>query len=88
MFKSKFYEACPNEKILCEILIDLLYDKPNAKGVVWDMCGDVIIDNLLEKTNGVIEYPELADDCAEFSCCRKRFNMKRINIRGDKDGEI
>ena len=88
MFKSKFCEACPNEKMLCDILIDLLYDKPNAKGVVWDMCGNVIIDNLLEKADGIIEYPELADSDAEFNCCRKRFKMKRIDIRGDKNGEI
>lgn len=88
MFKGKFYEVCPNEKVLCEILIDLLYDKPNSKGVVWDICGDVIIDNLLEKANYVVNYPEAVTENEEFACCRKKFKMKRIDIRGDIYGEI
>lgn len=88
IFKGRFYEACPNEKMLCEILIDLLYDKPNAKGVVWDMCGDVIIDNLLEKSNYVINYPEKVDNEEEFGCCRNRFRMKSLYVGGGCDGEI
>lgn len=88
MFKEKFYGVCPNEKMLCDILIDLLYDKPNTKGVVWDMCGDVIIDNLLSKSGGIIEYPELVDCDEEFSCCRKRFRMKKISIGGEYCGEV
>ena len=55
IFKGKFYEICSNGKILCDILIDLLYDKPNAKGVVWDMCGDIIIDNLLQQS-GLLSF--------------------------------
>lgn len=88
MFKEKFYSACPNEKMLCDILIDLLYDKPNAKGVVWDMCGDVIIDNLLSKSDGIIEYPEAVECDEEFGCCRKKFRMKKVHIGGDRYGEV
>lgn len=88
MFKGKFYEACPNEKMLCDILIDLLYDKPNSKGVVWDMCGDVIIDNLLSKSGGIIEYPEVVDEDEEFGCCRKKFRMKQLTVGGANNGEI
>jgi CBS domain-containing protein len=88
LFKGKFHEACANEKMLCDILIDLLYDKPNSKGVVWDMCGDTIIDNLLCKSGGIIEYPEVTNDDEDFSCCRKKFIMKQINIGGEADGEI
>jgi hypothetical protein len=88
MFKSKFYEACSNEKVLCEILIDMLYDKPNSKGVVWDICGDVIINNLLEKANYMVNYPESVTENAEFNCCRKKFKMKKIDVRGEMYGEI
>lgn len=88
MFKSKFYEVCSNEKVLCEILIDLLYDKPNSKGVVWDICGDVIIDNLLEKANYVVNYPESVTENEEFSCCRKKFKMRQVDVRGESYGEI
>lgn len=88
MFKSKFYEVCSNDKQLCNILIDLLYDKPNSKGVVWDMCGDVIIDNLLEKSNYWVKYPEIAYEDAEFGCCRKKFKMNSIDVRSKLYGEI
>lgn len=88
IFKGKFYEACSNEKILCEILIDLLYDKPNSKGVVWDICGDVIIDNLLEKSNYIINYPEISSVDPDFSCCRKKFKMKEINLMEEYYGQI
>lgn len=88
MFKGKFYEVCPNAKMLCDILIDLLYDKPNSKGVVWDMCGDVIVDNLLSKSGGIIEYPEAVCADEEFSCCRKKFRMKQISVGGEHYGEV
>lgn len=88
VFKAKFAEVCPDEKILCDILIDLLYDKPNAKGVVWDMCGDVIIENLLQKSGGVLTYPEKASENGEFVCCRHSFRMKQINIGGENYGEV
>lgn len=89
IFKGRFYEVCSNEKVLCDILIDLLYDKPNAKGVVWDMCGDVIVDNLLYKANYIIEYPEaVIEDDDEFSCCRKKFKMKNIYVGGESHGEV
>ena len=88
LFKGRFFEACSNDKVLCDILIDMLYDKPNSKAVVWDMCGDVVIDNLLKKSGGVIEYPERVSINEEFVCCRKKFSMKRINVGGEIDGEI
>lgn len=88
VFKSKFAEACPNETMLCDILIDLLYDKPNAKSVVWDMCGNVIVNNLLTKTKGMLSYPERVDTDEEFFCCRQKFRMKQINVGGEEYGEV
>lgn len=88
IFKGKFYETCVNEKVLCDILIDLLYDKPNSKGVVWDICGDVVVDNLLQKANYVVKYPESVESDEEFSCCRKKFRMKSIYVGGENDGEV
>jgi hypothetical protein len=88
IFRGKFHEVCPNEHVLCDILIDLLYDKPNSKGVVWDMCGDAIVDNLLKKTNGMIQYPEAVDSEEEFSCCRKKFKMKQLYVGGEENGEV
>ncbi len=88
VFKGKFYEVCSNEKVLCDILIDLLYDKPNSKGVIWDICGDTVIDNLLQKSNYMITYPEVVENDEEFSCCRKKFRMKTLYVGGESDGEV
>jgi hypothetical protein len=74
--------------VLCDILIDLLYDKPNSKCVVWDICGDTVINNLLEKSGYVIEYPEVVEDGEEFSCCRKKFVMKSICVGGENYEEV
>ena len=52
------------------------------------MCGDVIIDNLLSKSGGIIEYPELVEENEEFGCCRKKFRMKKIVVEGDNDGKV
>lgn len=88
VFKSKFAEACPNERMLCNILVDLLYDKPNSKGVVWDICGDVIIENLLQKSGGMLSYPTKVSGEHEFSCCRNSFSMKWLYVGGKENGEI
>ena len=88
VFRAKFSEVCPNEKMLCDILIDLLYDKPNSKNVVWDMCGDTIIANLLKKSGNTLAYPERVVDGAEFSCCRNNFRMRQIDVGGEIDGEV
>ena len=88
IFKGKFHEACSNEKMLCDILIDLLYDKPNSKGVVWDICGDTVIDNLLQKSGYMIQYPEAVESDEEFSCCRKKFIMKNLYVGCEDNGEI
>jgi hypothetical protein len=88
IFMGKFHEVCSNDKVLCDILIDLLYDKPNSKCVVWDICGDTVINNLLEKSGHMIEYPEVVEDGEEFSCCRKKFVMKSICVGGENYGEV
>lgn len=85
-YKGKFYEVCPNEYMLCDILIDLLYDKTNSKGVVWEMCGEVIIKNLIAKSGGIIEFPEATENNPEFTCCRKEFVMKKLYIGDEENG--
>lgn len=84
-FKEKFQQACPNEQILCDILIDMLYDNINTKSVVWDMCSNVIIDNLLAKNNNMVSYPAKTNENEDFMCCRHRFKIKNICVGGVRD---
>ena len=49
--------VCSNRFVLCDIVLDICYKKSSTKRFAWEMCGDEIIQNLLDKHNGVISYP-------------------------------
>lgn len=48
-FRRESAALCPNEAELCDILIDLCYCDNRSKQFVWDLCGHVILRNLLQK---------------------------------------
>ena len=55
-FKEDVFKICNNEKMVCDILVDMCYSQSN-KQFVWDISGDIIVENLLEKNNYNITYP-------------------------------
>ena len=61
-FRKQAYMICPNSYELCDILIDLCYDKNNNKQFVWDIVGDVIVENLLRLSNGEFNIVESCED--------------------------
>lgn len=79
-FKSQCEEICPNEKELCDIVIDMCYSSSKSKQFAWDVCGEVIIKNLLQKNNYMVHYPVLVESDGEFEfggeqfiICQKKF---------------
>ena len=64
-FRRECEIACSNEKELCNIVLDLCYTKETSKQFAWDVCGDTIIQNLLEKNNNLIHYPMRTDSSSE-----------------------
>ena len=56
-FKKQALELCNNEDELCNIVVDLCYNTNESKQFAWDLCGDVIIKNLLKRSGGRIAYP-------------------------------
>ncbi len=79
-FKKECSIICCNEKELCDIVIDICYSSKAAKQFAWDVCGQVIIDNLLERNNGVIHYPLKTDEVGEFEYCGERFIMQEKDV--------
>ena len=79
---------CSNEQELCDIVLDLCYQTERFKQFAWDVVGDIIIHNLLEKNGNIITYPEHIGD--EFEYCGEKFSMVslQINEGGDIDGYI
>jgi hypothetical protein len=61
-FKRKCDEICPDEKSLCNILIDICYEKNLSKLFVWTMVGEQIINNLLEHNGFKIRYLSKCED--------------------------
>lgn len=55
-FKEKCNRICPNHVDLCNIVLDICYTNKNSKAFAWEMCGDQIIRNLLDKNNNQIKY--------------------------------
>ena len=74
-FKAKCEEICPNEKELCDIVIDLCYSSSKSKQFAWDICGEVIIDNLLAKNNNIVNYPVRVKTDGEFEFGGEQFVM-------------
>lgn len=78
-FKSECFKICSNESQLCDVIIDVCYSKESSKQFCWDICGDVIIKNLLCNNDNKIIYPILDDDGSiEFG--GKRFSLKTKEI--------
>ena len=74
------FSICPNEQVLCEILLDICYRDGVDVNIVWNLCGDVIVDKLASKS-GVYSYPELDPD-GEFCYGGLNFTMKNVAVGG------
>lgn len=84
-FKEKCEEICSNEKELCDIVIDLCYSSSKSKQFAWDICGEVIIENLLEKNDNIINYPVLVKSDGEFEFGGEQFVMYQKKYEEDEE---
>lgn len=84
-FAEKCEELCPNRYELCDILIDLCYKGRANKDIVWAICGETIIENLLKNNNYNLYYPEKVASEEEFECCGSKFVMKKLKIGGETE---
>lgn len=81
-FKRQCLERCPNEDILCNIVLDLCYSKSKySKQFAWDVCGETFIQNLLKRNNYIVSYPTLdKDGKIEFNGLHFRMNTTEIKV--------
>lgn len=80
-FQKECSIVCPEESVLCNIILDLCYTRSSTKRFAWGMCGQSIIQNLLEIHDGVIRFPVMCDD-GDFEYCGSRYKIetKRIGV--------
>lgn len=74
-FRQKCLECCSSSIELCDIVIDICYKRNTSKQFAWDICGEEIIENLLEKHNRKINYVE-KDPNGYIYYCGNRFSVK------------
>lgn len=80
-FKKQCLEQCPDEDILCNIVLDLCYSNSKySKQFAWDICGDIFIQNLLKRNNYMISYPTL-DENGEIAFGGLHFRMNTTEIK-------
>lgn len=88
---KEMHTQCPNEEVLCDILIDLCYSNTKkekySKEILWAACGNVIIDRLLKSHNYKMRYPVKSDN-PDFICCGTGFIMQEIIYRDGDDDEF
>ena len=56
-FQEDCQAACSNWLMLGDIIIDLCYKQAKSKSMVWDVAGDAVYQNLLNRNNGMIQFP-------------------------------
>ncbi len=81
VFREECTRTCPNERKLANILLDLCYSTNRSKQFAWDICGNVFINNLLEKNNYMINYPEEYED-GDIEYNGNKFKMKSKQLGG------
>lgn len=85
IFKIKCFQVAGDEKVICDILLDIGYTTNKAKSFIWNLFGDVIIDNLLSHTDNY-GYVPIADPSGDIEYCGEKFSMKKIKMKGDTYG--
>lgn len=82
-FKEEFQKRtaikCEDEQLLCNIVLDLTYGNKENPQFAWDVCGEVIIKNLLAKNNNEITYFE-KDNHGIIEFGGERFTMKKKKV--------
>ena len=80
-FRKSCDIICQNESALCNIVLDLCYQKSSSKRFAWNMCGSEIIHNLLLNHNHTVNFPTLDSD-GDIEYCGERFKIvsKKLEV--------
>lgn len=77
--KSECEKICPNEDELCDIICNLCYTSEHSKQFAWDVCGETMLKNLMERNNNEIQYPKRVESGGEFIFSGDEYIMKLIS---------
>lgn len=80
-FRKSCDMICQNESALCNIVLDLCYQKSSSKRFAWNMCGSEIIHNLLLNHDYTISFPTLTSN-GTIEYCGEKFEIvsKKLEV--------
>lgn len=78
-FIQECTKECPDRFALCNIVLDICYQKSSTKRFAWEMCSDEIIQNLLNRNGGIISYPTLDVD-GDITFGGNRFTVMKYRL--------
>ena len=82
-FQRTCSAICQNEKMLCNIILDMCYTKNSTKNFAWNLCKHTIINNLLNKHNNTISFPVI-DDNGSIIYGGNRYSVRTKELEVDK----
>lgn len=77
--REQCLSVCNNEKVLTNILLELCYNSDGSKYVVWDLCGEQILRNLLEKNHNKYTFPSRNSD-GDILFDGEKFSLKEVYV--------
>lgn len=80
-FRAECESVCSNASQLCDIVLDLCYQRSDSKQFCWDMCGADIIRHLLQCNDYKFKYPSLSE-AGDIRFCGKNFEIKEKCVDG------
>ena len=81
-FKAQAYKLCSDANELCNIVVDICYKDNASKQFAWDICGDIMIENLLKVNNYTVSYPVLDID-GDIKFGSNRFKMIKKDVKNE-----
>lgn len=67
-------------ELVCNYLVELLYDKPISKQFCWDMCGDYIIKLLLKRNNNKFNIV-VKDDNGDIHWNGENYRIDSLEVK-------
>jgi len=80
-FRALCDKAIPEDEVLCDIVLDICYQRSATKQFAWDMCGEQIIHNLIANGDGAFHVPVAAED-GDFTYAGERFKLVEKRMEG------
>lgn len=81
-FRKECARICPDEKMLCNIILDICYTKNSTKKFAWSICSKEIINNLLMNNENRISFPTLNPD-GDFEYGGERYSVVTKELEGE-----